>query len=340
MSGVRRVNNEIQVESASHFRGAGDISGDIEQRLRWDARINDALVSVLVREGGRVTLSGTVGSLAEKRLAATLARVAGVREVDTSRLDVAAWARDEDTRLGAGSDVADAAIVDAITAALRLDPRIAAGAIDLSVTDGVVRLQGQVANLAASKAAEEVARNTRGTQLVRNLLQVEPVQFDDAEILRRMLSALTDAGVFTDDATVFTVEEGRAHIVGDVMSVEQWQQIDRIVANTRGVRSVANELTIRGESPRIALNPYTEMPRVLLSGDSLNDDLTGRGLHAAVESQLFWSPFVDEDEVQIAVEERTVTLTGTVDSMRESSAAEVNAMQAGALVVKNQLEVR
>jgi len=64
---------------------------------------------------------------------------------------------------------------------------------------------------------------------------------------------------------------------------------------------------------------------------------TDREIHEQVESELFWSPFVDSDSVTVSVDDGAVTLSGTVDSAREYQAAQVNAYQGGALSVDNDL---
>jgi osmotically-inducible protein OsmY len=67
--GIRSIDNRIEVTLLNYRRGPGEIDAEISERLRWDARVDDSLIAVLVRDGARVSLSGTVGSLAEKRLA-------------------------------------------------------------------------------------------------------------------------------------------------------------------------------------------------------------------------------------------------------------------------------
>jgi osmotically-inducible protein OsmY len=58
-----------------------------------------------------------------------------------------------------------------------------------------------------------------------------------------------------------------------------------------------------------------------------------------IENQLFWSPFVDEDQVQVSVEGGVATLTGEVDTWGERQAAVENALQGGAASVDNNIQV-
>jgi osmotically-inducible protein OsmY len=54
---------------------------------------------------------------------------------------------------------------------------------------------------------------------------------------------------------------------------------------------------------------------------------------------LFWSPFVDSDDVTVSVEAGVATLTGSVDSLGEYNAARENAFEGGAITVINKLEL-
>ena len=89
VTGVRAIENALDVDTSRAHRGSDEIRADVIGRLSWNAGVDAADIDVLVQTGGRVTLSGTVESLAERRLAAELAHVAGVREVNTDHLDIA-----------------------------------------------------------------------------------------------------------------------------------------------------------------------------------------------------------------------------------------------------------
>jgi osmotically-inducible protein OsmY len=155
--------------------------------------------------------------------------------------------------------------------------------------------------------------------------------------MRRVLDSLADYG---EKGVELTVANGQVRIAGDVNSTEQYRRIGEVVENTRGVESVINDLTVRGDTPRQALTPYMVTARVLMPRDEwAPQPPTERSLFDAVQSELFWSPFVDEDDVEIEVDDGTVTLRGTVDSMNELLAAAENAYEAGALIVRNELTV-
>jgi hypothetical protein len=63
-------------------------------------------------------------------------------------------------------------------------------------------------------------------------------------------------------------------------------------------------------------------------------------IYEDIHDQLFWSPFVDSDEVVVTVDDGIATLTGVVDGHFESNAAVENAFDGGATWVRNKLEVQ
>ena len=58
-----------------------------------------------------------------------------------------------------------------------------------------------------------------------------------------------------------------------------------------------------------------------------------------IQDELWWSPSVDADQMNIEVVNGTATLTGQVDSWSEWQAAKENAYEGGATWVHNKLEV-
>ena len=59
-----------------------------------------------------------------------------------------------------------------------------------------------------------------------------------------------------------------------------------------------------------------------------------------VERELWWSPFVNSNEIKVSVKNGVVTLTGTVETQFERQVALENAVEGGALWVNNKLNVK
>jgi osmotically-inducible protein OsmY len=59
-----------------------------------------------------------------------------------------------------------------------------------------------------------------------------------------------------------------------------------------------------------------------------------------IRDQFLWTPYVDGEQIAVAVNDGVATLTGTVDSWFEYRAAAQNAYEGGARKVVNKLRVR
>ena len=89
--GVAFLDNRLSVTSAAE-RPDPAIEHDVRERLKLDTHVDPSFIRVGVANG-MVTLSGAVGTAAEKRRAVEDAWVAGVRHVEASRLNVKDWAK-------------------------------------------------------------------------------------------------------------------------------------------------------------------------------------------------------------------------------------------------------
>lgn len=339
--GVSSITNDIVVETAEGHRAETDIRHDIEERLRWDTLVDDSLISVLALQGGRVTLSGTVGSAAEKKRAEADAWVAGVRTVDIEHLEVEPWATDEDLRLGKYGHREDGAIRDAIIQALSYDPRVLDEQIDVTVHAGRARLLGEVGNLQAKRAAAQDASNTVGVKAVDNELAVVPEPVGDPALEESIADALRGAGLLEGNSISVAAENGVVTLSGDVTTTPAYWHAEQLARNARGAADVRNELTVDGRARIRTAYAYGFYPTMIYANSKFADEPlpTDREIHADVESELFWSPFVDEDAISVSVDNGTVTLAGEVASLRELEIARDNALEGGAIEVQNELVV-
>jgi osmotically-inducible protein OsmY len=329
------------VDTSAAFRHEGDVEQDVRSRLRWDVRVDDSLINVRVLEGGRVMLSGTVGSLAEKRQAEMLAHVEGASSVDTAGLEVARWARDDDLRRGKYADVSDSGISAAIQAALAHDPRVDASRIDVEVEDHDVWLRGDVTHAEARRSATQDAYNTVGVDYVVDRLRVRPESLDDATIENLLESSLRSRDLLDGAGIEVHVRDRAARLTGDVSSLADYWLADQAASAVRGLEALTNDLTVRGRKPQIWSKWYGFYPRPTSPGVLPNEvsDITDRQIYADVRDELFWSPFVDLDDISVSVDDGIVTLSGTVGSARELEYARQNALEGGALDIRNELKL-
>jgi osmotically-inducible protein OsmY len=313
--GVKAVENKISVNYAED-RSDTEIEADIARRLQTDVMVNSDLIDLKVKDGN-VKLSGVVGSAAEQRRAVSDARVAGVESVKAD-FNIEWWARDRMRRARSDIFLQDNEIKDAVRDAFLYDPRVLSFKPNVRVEDGVVTLTGTVDNLAAKRAAEDTAMNTIGVWRVVNLLRVRPKdRLADEKLTQEIARALgRDPFVERHEIDV-SVLNGKAYLYGTVDAKFEKKQARQVASQVNGVIEVANNLDVR---------PIERKADFRIRQDVID--------------QLWWSPFVDADQVFVQVDEGTVTLTGKVDTFYERRAAAENARQAGAQDVLNKLSVR
>jgi osmotically-inducible protein OsmY len=314
--GVKGIRNVIDVEYREE-RADHEIKADIEGRLNSDVRIDNALIDVEVKDG-RVTLTGKVGSTKEKFLAEFDAWVSGVNSVQSDGLEIEWWARDR-MQVKDVKDPSDVWIEEAIKDAFFYDPRVLSFELEVDVEDGIATLMGEVDNLRAKRAAQKDAENTVGVNWVRNYIRVLPGDLrSDLEIAEEVRTALKkDPYVNRFDVSVL-VFNNKVHLYGSVDSHFQKYQAEHVASGIAGVVDVENNIKIE------------------YSWEGKND----WQIKWDIESQLSWSPYFEDDEIEVEVTNGVAKLTGKVDTWFEYSEAAKEAMEGGAKEVINKLEVQ
>jgi osmotically-inducible protein OsmY len=322
--GVKKVKSDIKV-SQKFKRPDDEIKTEIERRMVYDVWIDGALINVKVQRGC-VSLSGAVGSLAEKTRAFRNAWVAGVISVEDKDLRINWVMRDKMRRSTEYKSKSDAEVKQAIKEAFLYDPRISPSKLKISVENGIVTLSGQVHNLKAKNVAEQDARNTIGVWLVKNHIKVRPgigsnshpTPDVNAELAKKIrLALLRNPYTHQHDIGV-TVSNYLVMLDGTVNSNLEREKAEGVVSAVKGVAAVVNNLRVnRNWTPK--------------------DDWE---IKKDIEDELWWSPFIDEEDVSVAVTDGIATLVGVVDTLRERRVATENAYEGGAKQVRNLLKVR
>jgi osmotically-inducible protein OsmY len=344
VQGVLDVVNKLDWEYDID-RSALEIESEIEARLEWDVLVDDGLVEVKVDDEGRVALSGVVGSAVEKARAEADAWVAGTKAVDVSELEVKRWARDEELRSTRYAVRSDPDIKNAVQDAMLYDPRVSSFDVNVEVDAGIVTIRGKVDNLKARRAAAQDARNTLGVLRVKNRIRVRPETLVlDERIEEDVARALRRSPYVDRYEIVVDVVGGEANLYGTVDTFFEKAEADDVASGVVGVTSVDNHLVVEDMHRPFAYDPYID-DWYLYNYPWYHPDATitfrsDSEIRQEIESQLWWSPFVDADEVNVRVQDGVATLTGTVDSWTERSAARENAIEGGAIWVENDLQVR
>ena len=339
VKGVSEVRNNLVADIKTQ-RTATDIEKDVQEALRNDVRIDGSLIDVTVSDG-RVFLTGVVGSANEKTVANSIAWTNGVISVDHSGLKVKEWARNEDLRKDKYIIKPDEEIREAILDAFLYDPRISSFNPEVSVNNGQVTLSGVVDNLKAKRAAEQDATYIVGVVGVKNYIKVRPELIPQDEKLEANIhkALVTDPMIDRWDIEV-NANNGIVYLNGTADSNYEKFHTEDVVSKQKGVVAIENNLTIYDDDDfyyhdYYGWNTYSPPYNIEVTERYKNDEQIKRD----IQGQLWWSPYVNENEVDIKVVNGTAILDGQVETYRERKFAEINAREAGAKEVENNITV-
>ncbi len=339
VSGVKKVNNNVEIDFKPD-RPDFEILNDITQALKFNVRVDHVLIDVEVKKG-KVRLSGTVGSIPEKNMAIADAWVSGVKSVKSDDLEVKEWARNDNLRKDKYVVKTDSEIKDAIENAFLYDPRVLPFSVDVLVNNGYVTLSGVVTNLRAKDAAENTTRNIVGVFGVNNNLKVRPETIPaDSELEENVSKAIRQNPILENKQVNVTALNGVIYLSGVVNSFFEKLIAETNASLTKGVVEVKNFLTVLGNRNYVYYDYYgwnTYYPPLY----DINIVKTGsdQEIKHNIENQLWWSPFVNIDDIEVTVKNGTAILQGIVETEREKLFAEINAMEGGAIEVENNLIV-
>lgn len=315
--GVTEIDNQITVKPKEERRDS-EVKPEILRRFELSPYLAEDLLTVNI-SNGFVTLTGEVGSVNEKNLARVLSWVAGVRGVNERAIIVNPELKPDRRRKKSIALRNEVEIQRAVKDALLHDPRIRGTQLGVHVRFATVSLSGNVATLAAKKAAEQDAKNTLGVRRVINNLKVKvPDWPGDVEVGEQVRKALKRDAHLTDTLIRASSHFGKVYLSGDVYTYFEKYRAETVAANVRTVIEVVNRIKVNAEwTPK--------------ADEDIREDLDRR---------LRLSPFIDAENVTSTVSEGVVTLRGTVDSWQEHSEATKHAQRSGAKQVKNNLDVR
>jgi osmotically-inducible protein OsmY len=205
---------------------------DIDEELRWDPRVNAAQVGVSVDEG-RVTLLGTVDTLAEKVAAEDAAkRVAGVHTV----------APELAVKLPSSHARSDADLTAAVRAALRHDVFVPK-AIEADVREGVVTLHGKAGWNYERAHAEKSVQNMKGVVAVVNAIVLDD-RASPNHLEHEVREAIGRQSTHHAKSIHVRSEGGKITLRGHVSSWQELGHVSTAAWSAPGVTEVINELSV------------------------------------------------------------------------------------------------
>lgn len=217
----------------------------------------------------------------------------------------------------AAGKIDDTAISDAVETELSRDQAVPAFRLNVVTTEGIVTLSGAVDNLLAKERAAQIAMTVKGVRSVLNTIKVSPLVLRADRDIRRDIEDALLSDPATDSYEIDrSVENKAATLTGRVDSWQERNLCETVAKGVKGVTAVNNKIDAR----------WTQVHRDREIKNEINDEL-------------FWSPFVDADDVKVTVDKGKATLTGTVESWAEYRIAQENAYESGAVYVDNELIV-
>ncbi|MFW5856241.1 MAG: BON domain-containing protein [Planctomycetota bacterium] len=183
--------------------------------------------------------------------------------------------------------------------------------MDISVYDGVVKLEGTADHLLAKRRAVRLAGGVRGVRSIVDMLEVHvPAGQTDAELRNAVAAALVRDPAVERDAISISAEAGRVTLAGQASSWQERRIAGAAVAGVDGVRAIENEI----EVPETQHRPDGEIREDILRRFEID----------------VW---LDAERFTVDVEDGRVLLAGTVGSLDERRRAIEAAWVAGVELV-------
>ena len=211
-----------------------DLKNDILSELKFEPNVRSTDIGVLV-DHGTVTLNGFATSYSEKWDAVRATkRVAGVN----------ALADDIQVKLLDGYCRNDGDIAAAAANQIRWSATVPGDAVQTTVRDGWITLEGEVEWWYQKNDAEKAVENVMGVKGVSNQISIKPkLSADkiDADIKSAFeRNALLDAGKITVETSGKKVT-----LTGKVRNYAEKEEAERVAWAAAGVYSVDNQLSVK-----------------------------------------------------------------------------------------------
>lgn len=204
------------------------------QELKWDTRVEETDIGVEV-DAGIVTLTGRVGSYAEKLAAQEAAhRVAEVLDV----------ANEIEVTIPGDRVRTDADIAQAVRHALSWNVLVPDDRIQSTVADGWVTLEGTVYSLRQRIDAETAVRFLVGVRGVTNLITVSAPQPRAEDVRAEIMGALERRADRAAKRIQIDVDDNQVMLTGTVGSWFEKEAVIGVVRHAPGIREVVDRLKI------------------------------------------------------------------------------------------------
>ncbi len=214
-----------------------EIQKHVMEELKWEPAIHSSEVGVAVKNGV-VTLSGTVDTYQEKKMAEKAAlKVAGVKGI----------AEDIEIRLSYHDQKTDAELAQAVVNALKWNALVPDDKIKIKVENAWVTAQGMVEWAYEQNAVRDAIASIVGIKGISNLVKVTP-KLDPADVKKKISAAFERNAII--DANSIHIENIGSKVVltGKVSSYSEKREAEHVAWNAPGVSSVENNIEVKTPS--------------------------------------------------------------------------------------------
>ncbi|MBD3403542.1 BON domain-containing protein [candidate division GN15 bacterium] len=166
---------------------------------------------------------------------------------------------------------ADIELAEEVNEALRRNSQVVATRVDVSVANGHVILEGEVAAFRRKLEILDTVENLLGVKGVTDRIEVKPSAHgsdDEAkDCVERALAADPD---IPDENITVVVKNGECTLSGYVLSIPEWELAAQRAGSCEGVLSVKNLLLVDPPSVRKDAQIVEDAERVLRSLEGLD----------------------------------------------------------------------
>jgi osmotically-inducible protein OsmY len=207
---------------------------DVLAELDWDPRIDSRNIGAAVKNGV-VSLTGRVGSYAERRVAQEAVQsIAGVKAV----------ANDIVIELSSDAQRSDAEVAEAALLALKNHVSVPVTDIRVVVHNGWVTLEGEVALWYQKNAAEGALSTLHGVKGIVNNINIRH-HACAPDVKKRIEDALRRRAELDAQNIVVKTSDGTVTLEGHVSSWLERQQAEMAAWQAPGVSRVIDNLSMR-----------------------------------------------------------------------------------------------
>lgn len=297
--GVRSVINTIEVDPLID-KSSSSLQEDVKKALIYDAATNGYEIAVTANEEGRIILTGTVDSWAERELVETVSGSVSSVTAVTNNINIAPK-----------SEHADSEIKNEIGKRLHWDTLVDDAFINVNVADAKVYLSGAV-NSAAEKHRAGMNAWISGVKSVDDSnLEVEKWARDD-NLYKKKYSQYRDEEVreAVKDALIYDPRVDASNLDASVTNgiVTLGGIVDNIQAKNAAIQDARHTVGVVSVNSLIKIRPLAEF--------------SDYEIMEQVREALLRNPYIESYKIDFRVKNKIVYLDGIVDTYFEKNVVE------------------